>query len=183
MQRCGARPVTLRVRLHLRERILNFSSAMLVSASPVFVTAPAVFVAVPFLAVRTAMLMGLRFGTSARVDMSEVERGGLGQIAHFELYGDPVRSVLEGGHAANARVALGVHIEQDVSTLVISSVLLLPPWPWIPPLPHPTIKKMAASTTTHRSSSIRIRLIGGGYHRGRDHKSSELRWRTHRRRY
>src|SRR5215204_5208982 len=119
MQRGGARPVTLRVRLHLRERILNFSS-------PVFVTAPAVFVAVPFLAVRTAMLMGLRFGTSARVDVSEVERVGLGQIAHFELYGDPVRSVLEGGHAANARVALGVHLEQDVSTLVISSVLLLP---------------------------------------------------------
>src|SRR5215207_6819277 len=104
MQRCGARPVTLRVRLHLRERILNFSCAMLV-------TAPAVFVAVPFLAVRTAMLMGLRFGTSARVDVSEVERVGLGQIAHFELYGDPVRGVLEGGSAAHTGVVLGAHVE------------------------------------------------------------------------
>src|SRR5215211_3522321 len=111
MQRGGARPVTLRVRLHLRERTLNFSSAMLVSASPVFVTAPAVFVAVPFLAVRTAMLMGLRFGTSARVDVSEVERVGLGQIAHFELYGDPVRGVLEGGSAAHTGVVLGAHVE------------------------------------------------------------------------
>jgi hypothetical protein len=99
---------------------------MLVSASSVFVTAPAVFVAVPFLAVRTAMLMAFPFGASARVDVSEVERVGLGQIAHFELYGDPVRGVLEGGRAANARVALGMHIEHDVSALVISSVVLLP---------------------------------------------------------
>jgi hypothetical protein len=85
-----------------------------------------VFVAVPFLAVRAARLMGLPFGASARVDVSEVERVGLGQIAHFELYGDPVRGVLEGGRAANARVALGMHIEHDVSALVISRVVLLP---------------------------------------------------------
>jgi hypothetical protein len=126
MQRSGARPATLRVRLHLRERILNFNAAMLVSASPVLVTAPAVFVAVLSLAVRTAMLMAFPFGASARVDVSEVERVGLGQIAHFELYEDPVRGVLEGGRAANARVALGMHIEHDVSALVISSVVLLP---------------------------------------------------------
>ena len=126
MQRGGARPVTLRVRLHLRERILNFSSAMLVSTSPVFVTAPAVFVAVPFLAVRTAMLMGLPFGASARVDVSEVERVGLGQIAQFELYEDPVGSVLEGSRAGYARVALGVHIEFHVNALMMSSVVLLP---------------------------------------------------------
>jgi hypothetical protein len=106
--------------------MLNFSAAMLVSASSVLVTAPAVFVAVLCLAVRTAMLMGLPFGASARVDVSEVERVGLGQIAHFELYGDPVRGVLEGGRAANARVALGMHIEHDVSALVISRVVLLP---------------------------------------------------------
>ena len=82
--------MTLRVRLHLRERVLNFRCAMLVSATPVFVTAPAVFVAVLSLAVHTAMLMGLPFGASARVDVSEVERVWLRQIAHFELYEDPV---------------------------------------------------------------------------------------------
>src|SRR5215212_7249634 len=126
MQRGGARPATLRVRLHLRERILNFSCAMLVSASPVFVSAPAVFVAVPFLAVRTAMLMGLSFSASTRVDVSKVERVGLGQIAQVELYEDPVRGVLEGSRAANARVALGVQIERDVSAFVISRVVLVP---------------------------------------------------------
>ena len=126
MQGGGARALTLRVRLHLRERILNFSCAMLVSASPVLVTAPAVFVAVLSLAVRTAMLMGLPFGASARVDVSEVERVGLGQIAQFKLYEDPVRGVLEGSRATNAGVALGVHIELHVSALVISSVVLLP---------------------------------------------------------
>src|SRR5215203_648728 len=183
MQRGGARPATLRVRLHLRERILNFSCAMLVSASPVFVTAPAVFVAVPFLAVRTAMLMGLRFGTSARVDVSEVERVGLGQIAHFELYGDPVRSVLEGGHAANARVALGVHLEQDVSTLVMSSVLLLPTLA-LDTAPAPDHKERGrkhhdALEEQHRYPPHRR----GRYHRSRGYTSSELRWRTHRRRY
>src|SRR5215203_268556 len=120
MQRGGARPATLRVRLHLRERILNFSCAMLVSASPVFVTAPAVLVAVLSLAVRTAMLMGLPFGATTRVDVSEVERVGLGHIAQFELYEDPLRGLLEGGRAANARVALGVHLELHVSTLVMS---------------------------------------------------------------
>jgi len=127
MQRGGPRPATLRVRLHLRERILNFSCAMLVSASPVFVTAPAVFVAVLSLTVRTAMLMGLPFGASTRVDVSEVERVGLGQVAQFELYKDPVRGVLEGSRATNAGVALGVHIERDVSALVMSSVVLLLP--------------------------------------------------------
>jgi hypothetical protein len=111
MQGGGARPTTLRVRLHLRERILNFSYTMLVSASPVFVTAAAVFVAIPFIAVRTAMLMGLLFGASARVDVSEVERVGLGQIAQFELYEDPVRSVLEGGLAAHTGVMLGAQFE------------------------------------------------------------------------
>ena len=98
---------------------------MLVAASSVFVTAPAVFVAVPFLAVRTAMLMGLSLGASARVDVSEVERVGLGQIAQLELYEDPVRGVFEGSRTTNARVALGVQIEHDVSTLVMCSVLLL----------------------------------------------------------
>src|SRR5215208_2889880 len=101
MQRGGARPATFRVRLHLRERVLDFSCAMLVSASPVFGTAPVVCVAVLSLAVRTAMLMGLPFGASARVEVSEVERVGLGQIAQFELYGlfavERGRVVAQGG--------------------------------------------------------------------------------------
>jgi hypothetical protein len=111
MQGGGARALAFRVRIYLRERILNFSCAMLVSASPVLVTAPAVFVAVLSLTVRTAMLMALPFGASARVDVSEVERVGLGQIAQFELYDDTVRSVLEGGGAAHTGVVLGAHVE------------------------------------------------------------------------
>jgi hypothetical protein len=63
---------------------------MLVAASSVFVTAPAVFVAVLSLAVRTAMLMGLSFSASARVDVSEVERVGLGEVTQVELDDDPV---------------------------------------------------------------------------------------------
>src|SRR5215218_492983 len=104
MQVGGARALAFRVRLYLRERILNFSCAMLVSA-------PAVFVAVLSLTVRTSMLMALTFGASARVDVSEVERVGLGQIAHFELYDDTVRGVLEGGSAAHTGVVLGAHVE------------------------------------------------------------------------
>jgi hypothetical protein len=75
------------------------------------VTASTVFVAVFSLAVRTAMLMGLPFGASARVDVSEVERVGLWQIAQFEFYEDPVRSVLEGGCAAHTGVMLGAQFE------------------------------------------------------------------------
>jgi len=84
---------------------------MLVRASPVLVPAPAVVAAVLSLAVHTAMLMALSFGASARMDVSEVERVGLGQIAHFELYEDPVRSVLEGGGAAHTGVMLGAQFE------------------------------------------------------------------------
>src|SRR5829696_1792892 len=156
---------------------------MLVSASSVFVTAPAVFVAVPFLAVRAAMLMAFPFGASARVDVSEVERVGLGQIAHFELYGDPVRGVLEGGRAANARVALGVHLELHTSALVMSSVRLLP-----------TLALATTATPNHKERGRKHHDAleeqhrypphrGGRYHRSRGYTSSELRWRTHRRRY
>ena len=122
-QRGGARPATLRVRLHLREWVLNLSCAMLVSASPVLVTAPAVFVTVLSLAVPTAMLMGLPFGASTRVDVSEVERVGLGQIAQFELYEDPVRSVLEGGRAAHTGVMLGAQFELYV--IAVGGVAML----------------------------------------------------------
>jgi hypothetical protein len=123
MQRGSARPATLRVRLHLREWVLNLSCAMLVSASPVLVTAPAVFVTVLSLAVPTAMLMGLPFGASTRVDVSEVERVGLGQIAQFELYEDPVRSVLEGGRAAHTGVMLGAQFELYV--IAVGGVAML----------------------------------------------------------
>ena len=126
MQRGSARPATLRVRLHLREWVLNLSCAMLVSASPVLVTAPAVFVTVLSLAVPTAMLMGLPFGASTRVDVSEVERVGLGQIAQFELNKDPVRSVLEGGGAAHTGVVLGAHVELYV--IAVGGVAMLVGW-------------------------------------------------------
>src|SRR5215212_9421885 len=123
MQGGVARPATLRVRLHLRERILNFSCAMLVSAYPMLVSAPAVFVAVLSLTVRTAMLMALPFGASARVDVSEVERVGLGQVAQVELYDDTVRGVLEGGGAAHTGVVLGAHVELYV--IAVGGVAML----------------------------------------------------------
>src|SRR5215208_38099 len=47
--------------------------------------------------------------------------------------------------------------------------------PWEPPSVHPTIKKIAASTTTHRRSSIGIRLKGWKIPWGQDYTSSELR--------
>jgi hypothetical protein len=94
---------------------------MFVSASSVLVTAPAVFV--PSFAVRTALLMGLPFGAGARVDVSEVERVGLGQIAQFELYEDPVRSVLEGGRAAHSGVMLGAQFELYV--IAVGGVAML----------------------------------------------------------
>src|SRR5215213_10123142 len=96
---------------------------MLVSASPVLVTAPAVFVAVLSLAVRTAMLMALPFGASAGVDVSEVQRVGLGHIAQFELYEDPVRSVLEGGLAAHTGVMLGAQFKLYV--IAVGGVAML----------------------------------------------------------
>src|SRR5215213_11782929 len=143
---------------------------MLMSAAPVFV-------GVPSLAVRTAMLMGLPFGASARVDMSEVERVGLGQIAHFELYQDPLRGLLEGGRAANARFALGVHLELHVSALVMSSVVLL-----LPTLALGT----ATAAPDHKEDGPQVpqriggaapvsASRGGGYHRSRGNISSELR--------
>ena len=116
----------LRVRLHLRERVLNISSAMLVNASTVFGAALAVFVAVPFLAVRTAVLMGIPSRASARVDVGEVERVGLGEIAQVELYDHPVGGVLEGSGASHPRVVLGVQSELYVSALVMGGVVPLP---------------------------------------------------------
>src|SRR5215211_2691667 len=126
MQRGSARPVTLRVRLYLRERILNFSCAMLVSASPMLVSTPAVFVAVLSLAVPPAVLVALPFGASARVDVGEVQRVGLGEAAQVELYEDPVRSVLEGGRAAHTGVVLGVHVELYV--IAVGGVAMLVGW-------------------------------------------------------
>jgi hypothetical protein len=90
------------------------------------VSASTVFVAVPFLAVRTAVLMGILSRASARVDVGEVERVGLGKIAQVELYDHPVGGVLEGSGASHPRVVLGVQSELYVSALVMGSAVLLP---------------------------------------------------------
>src|SRR5215207_4635988 len=92
--------------------------------------------AAPFFLVVLAMLMllavlcvGLPFfrylGAATRMDMSEVERGGLGEIAHVELDEDPVRGVLEGSGAAHPGVVLGMQSELYISALVMSSVVLM----------------------------------------------------------
>ena len=118
--------MTLRVRLHLRERVLYLSVAVLVTAPSVLVTAPAVLMRLPFSAMSTAVLMPLPFRASARVDVGEVERVGLGEVAQVELDEDPVGGVLEGSGAAHPGVVLGVQSELYVSALVMSSVVLMP---------------------------------------------------------
>ena len=111
--------MTLRVRLHLRERVLYLSVAVLV-------TAPAVLMRLPFRAMSTAVLMRPPFRASARVDVGEVERVRLGEVAQAELDDDPLRGVLEGSGAAHPGVVLGVQSELYVSALVMSSVVLMP---------------------------------------------------------
>src|SRR5829696_4889815 len=108
--------MTLGVRLHLREWVLDLSAAVLVAGPPVFV-------AVPFLALRAALLMCLHFSASARVDVSKVERVGLGEVRQVELDDDPVRGVFEEGGATHPRVVHGVQTELHVTTLVRSLVL------------------------------------------------------------
>ena len=143
MQGGGARPLAFRVRLYLREGVLDLGT-VLMARGPVFVS-------VPFFAMRATMLVVLPFGASARVDVpSEVERIGLGQIAHFELYEDPVRSVLEGGRAANTGVMLGAQFELYV--IAVGSVAMLVGLGTA--IVQPTSKKRAASPTTHRSIGI-----------------------------
>jgi len=93
--------MTLRVRHHLRERVLYLSAAVLV-------VGPSVLMAVPFRAVSTAVLMRLPLGASGRVDVSEVERIGLGEITQVELYKDTTGGVLQGSGAVHPRVVLGV---------------------------------------------------------------------------
>src|SRR5215210_2349511 len=121
--RGGARPVPPRVRLDLQKWVLDLLAAVLVAGLPVFV--------VPLLVVLLPMLVGLlfflRFGASARVDVGEVERVGLGEVAQVELYEDSIRSVLEGGGAAHPGVALRVQSERGVTALGMSSVVVLLP--------------------------------------------------------
>src|SRR5215204_1206451 len=95
--------MTIRVRFHLRERVLYLSAAVLVT--------------VPFRAVSTAVLMRLPLGASARMDVSEVERIGLGEITQVELYEDTTGGVLQGNGAAHPRVVLGVQGELDIIAL------------------------------------------------------------------
>jgi hypothetical protein len=112
VQRSGARPATIRVRLHLRERVLDLSAAA------VLVAAPSVFVAVPFLAMRAAVLMGLPIRADARMDVSEVEGVRLGEVAKVELDDNSVRGVLEGGGAAYPGVALWMQVKLRGAALV-----------------------------------------------------------------
>jgi len=101
-----ASPIAFGIRLYRRERVLNLL------CSTVLVVGVTVFASTRFL-----------FGAGARMDVSEVERVGLGQIAHFEPYEDPVRSVLEGGRAANAGVMLGAQFELYV--IAVGGVAML----------------------------------------------------------
>jgi hypothetical protein len=65
-----------------------------------------------FLAVRAAMraavLVGLPLSAGAWVDVSEIERVGLGELAQLELDEDPVGDVLKGDAAAYLGVLNGV---------------------------------------------------------------------------
>ncbi len=105
----------LRVRLHLRERVFDLPAVLVAG-----------LMAVPFRAMSPTVLMRLPFRASARVDVSEVERVGLGEVAQVERYEDPVGGVHEGSGAAQPGVVLGVQSELYVSVLVMSSVVLTP---------------------------------------------------------
>jgi hypothetical protein len=58
--------------------------------------------AVPFRVMNPAVLMRLPLRASARVDVSEVERVGPGEVAQVELDEDSFWDVLEGGGAAHS---------------------------------------------------------------------------------
>jgi hypothetical protein len=167
MQRGGARPATLRVRPYLRERILNFSCAMLVSASPVLVTAPAVFVAVLSLAVPppcswpspSAQVPGWMW---ARYNVL-----GLGRPRSLSFTRTPSE--------VSSKGAVPLTPESCSERMLSFMLSLWEAWPcwWAgEPPPHPTSKKIAASPTTHRS--IGIPLMRRRYHRSGSYASYEL---------
>src|SRR5215213_7378688 len=115
--------MTIRVRFHLRERVLYLSAAVLVTGPAVLM---AVLMAVPFRAMSPTVLMRLPFLASTRVNVSGVERVGLGEVAQVERYEDPVGGVHEGSGAAHPGVVLWVQSELYVSVLAMSSVILTP---------------------------------------------------------
>jgi hypothetical protein len=85
-----------------------------------------VLVGVSFLTMRAAVLVRLpMICAGTRVNVSEVERVGLGKVAQVELDDDSVCGVLEGGGAAHPGVALGVQVELHAAALRMSSVVLL----------------------------------------------------------
>jgi hypothetical protein len=110
----GARPATLRVRLHFREREGDVPFlALLVAAPLLFVTLR--FFGVPLLA--GVPYFGF-FGAGAGVDTSQVERVGLREAAQVEPYDDPIGAVLERGGTANPGLAPGAQVELGATTVV-----------------------------------------------------------------
>jgi hypothetical protein len=85
-KRGGARPLTLRVGLHLREGVLD-PLAVLVTrmplASPLFLGVRAMLM--PFAVFSVGWPFFRFLGTGTRVDVREVELVGLGQPAQLEL--------------------------------------------------------------------------------------------------
>jgi hypothetical protein len=63
-------------------------------------------------------LLLLALGAGSRVDVSEVQRVGLGQTAQLELCVDSFGDILEGSRASHPRVALGVQGETCALALV-----------------------------------------------------------------
>src|SRR5829696_9956502 len=72
---------------------------------------------------------------------------------------------------------LGAQGELDFFAFLVGARSSCSAWepPWEPPSVQPTIKKIAASATTHSRRSIGLCLMGGRYHRSGDDTSSELR--------
>jgi hypothetical protein len=77
-------------------------------------------------------------GAGAGVDVREVERIGLGEVAQLEHDDDPLRDVLEGSGALHPGVALGV--QDELWAVALGAWCCFSAWE-PPPPPHPATKK------------------------------------------
>jgi hypothetical protein len=77
-------------------------------------------------------------GAGAGVDVREVERIGLGEVAQLEHDDDPLRDVLEGSGAPHPGVALGV--QDELWAVALGAWCCFSAWE-PPPPPHPATKK------------------------------------------
>jgi hypothetical protein len=141
-QRGGTRPATLRIRLHLRERVLDLLAVLV---------AVALIVVLPVLLSLPFFLLLYFFGTGARMDVSEVERVRLGKLAQVKGDDDPPEMFLIYTVPLTPESCSGRR-----SRFALLALFLWGAWScsaWESPPPHPTSKKIAESTPTEIMTS------------------------------